>query len=92
MTAEREKPDLVLMDINLAGRLTGIEAARRIWEKLQIPIVYCTALATLETLRAAKTTECYGYLVKPFHSDGVRAAIEMSLDRREKELRRPTAR
>src|SRR5262249_43114985 len=41
--AERDRPDLVLMDIHLAGTLNGIEAARRIWESLQIPIVYCTA-------------------------------------------------
>lgn len=85
--AEREAPDLILMDIHLAGKLDGIESARRIWQKLQIPIVYCTAHADLETLKAVQTTESYGYVVKPFQSPAVRAAIELALARREKELR-----
>ena len=75
------------MDIHLKGRLSGIEAARQIWKRSQIPIVYCTALSDLETLKAVQTTECYGYVVKPFHSQSVRAAIELALARREKELR-----
>jgi chemotaxis response regulator CheB len=85
--AAHEAPDLVLMDIHLAGALTGIEAARRIWQTQQIPIVYCTAHSDLETLREVQTTESYGYLVKPFQSSAVRAAIELALGRREKELR-----
>jgi chemotaxis response regulator CheB len=85
--AERERPDLVLMDIHLAGALSGIDTARRIWERLQIPIVYCTAHADLETLEVVKTTESYGYVVKPFQSGAVRAAIQLALARREKELR-----
>jgi CheY-like chemotaxis protein len=75
------------MDIHLAGALNGIESARMIWQRLQIPIVYCTAHADLETLKAVQTTESYGYVVKPFESPAVRAAIELALARREKELR-----
>jgi chemotaxis response regulator CheB len=85
--AEREHPDLILMDIHLAGTLDGIESAREIWQKLQIPIVYCTAHADLDTLKAVQTTESYGYVVKPFESAAVRAVIELALARREKELR-----
>jgi chemotaxis response regulator CheB len=85
--AAREHPDLVLMDIHLAGALDGIRSARQIWEQLQIPIVYCTAHADLDTLKAVQTTESYGYVVKPFQSTAVRAAIELALGRREKELR-----
>jgi chemotaxis response regulator CheB len=85
--AMRERPDVVLMDIHLAGRLSGIDTARVIWEKLQIPIVYCTAHTDLETLADVQTTESYGYVAKPFESGAVRAAIELALARREKELR-----
>jgi chemotaxis response regulator CheB len=85
--AERERPDLVLMDLHLAGALSGIETARSIWDRMQIPVVYCTAHADLETLRAVQTTESYGYVVKPFQSGAVRAAIQLALARREKELR-----
>jgi chemotaxis response regulator CheB len=85
--AERERPDLVLMDIHLAGTLSGIDTARWIWERLQTPVVYCTAHADLETLKAVQTTESYGFVVKPFQSGAVRAAVELALARREKELR-----
>jgi chemotaxis response regulator CheB len=85
--AEREHPDVVLMDIHLAGALSGIDTARRIWERLQIPVVYCTAHADLDTLKAVETTDSYGYVMKPFQSDAVRAAIQLALARREKELR-----
>ena len=85
--AAREHPDLILMDIHLAGALNGIESARRIWQRLQIPVVYCTAHADLQTLKSVQTTESYGYLVKPFQSAAVRAAVELALARREKELR-----
>jgi chemotaxis response regulator CheB len=85
--AGRELPDLVLMDIHLGGAQTGIEAARTIWETLQIPIVYCTAHADPDTLKAVQTTESYGYIVKPFQSDAVRAVVQLALARREKELR-----
>jgi chemotaxis response regulator CheB len=85
--AERDAPDLILMDIRLAGPLTGVETARRIWERLQIPVVYCTAHADVETLKAVQTTESYGYVVKPYHSTAVRAAVELALARHEKGLR-----
>jgi chemotaxis response regulator CheB len=91
ITAAAEKgPDVILMDIYLAGRLTGIEAARQITEKLQIPIVYMTAFADLETLNEVKTTEAYGYVMKPFQTDAIHAAIQLALNRRERELRHDT--
>jgi chemotaxis response regulator CheB len=85
--ATHERPDVILMDIRLAGALNGIEAARRIWQTQQIPVVYCTAYGDVDTLQAVQTTESYGYLVKPFQSSAVRAAIELATGRREKELR-----
>jgi CheY-like chemotaxis protein len=81
------RPDIVLMDIRLAGALTGVEAARQIWDQFQIPTVYITAHADAETLQQAKTTATYGYIVKPFHPKAVHAAIQVALDRREKETR-----
>ncbi len=48
--------------------------------------MYSTALADLETLRQVQTTESYGYVVKPFHSNAVRAAIGLALAKREREL------
>jgi DNA-binding NtrC family response regulator len=74
----------------LAGNTNGIEAARQIWERLQIPVIFVTAHADLQTLTEVTRTENYGYLVKPFHAQSLRAAIELALARREKELRLST--
>ena len=59
------RPDLVLMDIQLAGDIDGVEAAAHIREQLQIPVIFLTAYSEDTTLHRAKTTEPYGYLVKP---------------------------
>ena len=85
--AGRILPDVILMDIHLAGSISGTEAARQIWEKLQTPVVYLTAFDDDKTLDEVKTTEPYGYVVKPFHPHEVHAAIQLALDRRDKELR-----
>jgi chemotaxis response regulator CheB len=84
--ARSAAPDLILMDIRLAGRTTGIEAARQIWEASQIPIVYITAYADAETLDQLNNAACYGYIAKPFHTKAVHAAIELALKRRRREL------
>jgi CheY-like chemotaxis protein len=86
--AAKKNPDLIFMDIQLAGKMNGVEAARQIQERLQIPVVFVTAHADLQTLAEVKRTDHYGYLVKPFHAASLRAAVELALDRREQELLR----
>lgn len=76
---EKQKPDLVLMDIMLTGRLDGIETARTIKSRYNIPVIYITALTDKETIQRAKITEPYGYLTKPFEDREVFTVIEMAL-------------
>src|SRR5579864_9271263 len=78
-SASESRPDLVLMDIHLQGRLDGIETAQILHTRLNIPIVYVTALADDQTLQRAKSTEPYGYIVKPFGPKELQAAIELAL-------------
>jgi chemotaxis response regulator CheB len=85
--AAEKRPDLILMDVRLAGSMTGIEAARNIWERLQIPVVFITAHADLATLDNVSSTEHYGFVVKPFQSASLQAAVKLALDRRARELR-----
>jgi diguanylate cyclase (GGDEF)-like protein/PAS domain S-box-containing protein len=73
------RPDLVLMDINLTGGMSGIEAAVRVREEFDIPVVYLTAHADEEILEQARKTEPYGYLLKPFQDRELRVCIEMAL-------------
>lgn len=77
--AEKKSPDLILMDIRLKGKMDGIEAAQIIHKSMDIPIIYLTAYADKETLKRAKITEPFGYLLKPFISEELHAAIETSL-------------
>jgi PAS domain S-box-containing protein len=74
-------PDLALMDIRLKGEMDGIEAAEQLRDLFDIPCVYLTAYTDDDTLRRAKITEPYGYLVKPFEERELHTAIEMALYR-----------
>jgi class 3 adenylate cyclase len=76
---ENSKPDLILMDIMLEGSMSGIEAAGIIAEKYTLPVIFLTALADDETLRKAKTTNPYGYIIKPYDDKSIHSAVEMAL-------------
>ena len=72
-------PDLILMDIMLAGKMTGIEAAEIIKEQYHIPVVYLTAYSDDSYLTKAKLTEPFGYILKPFREQELKTTIEMAL-------------
>jgi diguanylate cyclase (GGDEF)-like protein/PAS domain S-box-containing protein len=71
--------DLILMDIKLRGEMDGIDAATKIRDHLDIPIIYLTAFADEKTLSRARLTEAYGYLIKPFEDRELRSSIVMAL-------------
>ncbi|MFB0551863.1 MAG: ATP-binding protein [Phycisphaerae bacterium] len=77
--AKEDKPDLVLMDIVLKGKMDGIEAAEHIRSHFNIPVVYLTAYADEKTLKRAKAAGPFGYIVKPFENKDLRMVIEMAL-------------
>jgi diguanylate cyclase (GGDEF)-like protein/PAS domain S-box-containing protein len=83
---DRERPDLVLMDIHLEGDIDGIEAASTIRARYQIPVVFLTAYAEDDTLRRALDSRPFGYLVKPCEGRELHATIQMALARREEEM------
>ena len=86
--AQKSAPDLVLMDIVMPGKLNGIEAARSIGE-MDIPVVFVTSYADDAIIEKAKQVRPYGYIVKPFNEQEIKAAIEVALFRKaaERELR-----
>jgi len=85
--AVRLQPDLVLMDIRLEGTLDGIDAAERIRGSAGTAIVFLTAYADDETLRRARLTEPFGYLLKPFEESQLRSVVEMALYKQASERR-----
>lgn len=74
-----DKPDLVLMDIVLQGTMSGIEAARRILEFTDVPIIYITAHSDEKTFKEAKQTGPYGYILKPVDEKDLKTSIEVAL-------------
>lgn len=78
-TACEKKPDLILMDIILKDAMNGIEAASRIRDQYDIPIIYITAFGQKEYIDNAKITEPFGCLIKPFKDRELFATIEMAL-------------
>jgi DNA-binding LytR/AlgR family response regulator len=65
--ALENKPDIILMDIQLKGRLNGIETAKSIQKYFDIPIIYLTANADDTTFTKAKETHPFAFISKPFN-------------------------
>jgi signal transduction histidine kinase len=85
--AERERPNLVLMDIQLSGAVDGIVAASTIRNRFNLPIVFLTAFAADEVLERAKLTEPFGYILKPFSERELSTTLAMALYKHEAETR-----
>lgn len=75
---QSDKPDLVLMDINLKGELDGIETAKKIQQEGQIPIIYLTANSDDDHFNRAKATNPFAFLSKPFKRLDVQRALELA--------------
>ena len=73
------RPHVVLMDIRLEGGRDGIEVAKVVRERFDIPVVFVTAHADAETLKRACETAPFGYILKPFDDRELRAAIEIAV-------------
>lgn len=82
---EETKPELILMDIMLKGKMSGIDTSAIVKEKYGIPVVFLTAYADEKTISKAKVTEPYGYIIKPFKEIDLRTSIEMALYKYKKE-------
>jgi PAS domain S-box-containing protein len=78
---ENLRPDMVMMDIHIAGDQDGISAASRIRQSIDVPVVFLTAHSDAATLERAKQSSPYGYLVKPFDDQELRATIETTVYR-----------
>lgn len=85
--AEQLLPDLILMDISLAGNIDGITAAETIHKGMNLPIIFLTAFADSQTLQRAKITDPFGYILKPFDERILQISVEMALYKHRMERR-----
>lgn len=72
-------PDLVLMDIELAGKMDGVEAARRILKSRDIPVVFLTANTSEEIIDKIKEVKAYGFVLKGMDKAALLSTVEMAL-------------
>lgn len=72
-------PDLLLVDIHLAGAMTGIELVQKVKESFAIPVIYITANSEPGTYQLAKATMPNAFLVKPFTPANLLASIDLAL-------------
>ncbi len=74
-------PDIILMDINLKGKLDGVETAMLIQKEIDIPIIYLTANTDDATFARAKPTRPYSFISKPFKQLDLKHALELASER-----------
>ncbi|MEI6842810.1 MAG: response regulator [Methanomicrobiales archaeon] len=80
--AGSERPDLVLMDIQLQGEMDGIAASEKIHTAFHIPVIFLTALSDPQTFDRALVTAPYGYIIKPFNQNTLSATILVALNKK----------
>ncbi|MBF0558304.1 MAG: response regulator [Nitrospirae bacterium] len=83
--ADKEKPDVILMDISIDGNMDGIEVAKKIRSKYEIPIIFMTGYSDEEMIERAKTANPAAILIKPVDNAELKAAVESAV----KTLRAP---
>lgn len=75
--ALENRPDIILMDIQLKGGINGVEAAKKIQEKASIPLIYLTANSDEASFQMAKETKPYAFISKPFNKLNLQRTIEL---------------
>ncbi len=80
------EPDIVIMDVRLAGKMDGIEAARILTENYNCGIIFLTSLNKNEVFSKSFSLKPYAYLFKPVDIDQIRVAIEVANYQRNLEI------
>ncbi|MDT8416014.1 MAG: LytTR family transcriptional regulator DNA-binding domain-containing protein [Flavobacteriaceae bacterium] len=78
---KENQPDIVLMDINLKGKIDGVETALLMQQQFDIPIIYLTANADQANFERAKATHPYAFISKPFKKLDLQRAVELTVAR-----------
>ena len=83
---DKSKVDLVMLDINLEGDMSGIDLAEIIYREYQLPFIFLTSYSDESTLERASHTFPAGYIVKPFKENDLAPAIKMALARHQAKI------
>lgn len=77
----KQKPDLILMDINLKSCINGIELSHKIRDSHSIPVVYLTSYSNKGIIDEAITTDPYGYIIKPYTNASLNSVLKTAFKR-----------
>ncbi|MGB5437540.1 MAG: response regulator [Maribacter sp.] len=75
--ARENCPDIILMDVNLKGKLDGIETTQRIHEAFNIPVIYLTANTDEASFNRAKETHPFAFIPKPLNTLQLQRTFEL---------------
>ena len=73
------KPDLILCDINLKGKKTGIDLMQEVQNKYNIPFIFITAYSDMDTIERANKLNPINYITKPFNEKQLISSIRIAL-------------
>jgi len=89
-TLTNNRPDLILMDINLAGEMDGIEAAKHILEHHGVPVIFLTSNTDDATFQRAINAKPYAFVAKPFQIDDLQRNLKIALQHISFQQTKPT--
>lgn len=81
LESEAIRPDLLLLDIQLKGTITGIDISKKVMSMYQIPVVFLTANSNLNIIEEAQKSKPYGFVFKPFNSTDLQVALEIAINK-----------
>jgi len=76
---EKNKADLILMDIHLEGEIDGVDTAKIIYEKYNIPVIYISGDSDVSTVKRAVLNNTYGFMTKPVYKNSLELNIEFAV-------------
>ncbi len=80
-TLEQTRPDIILMDIVLSGKMNGIKTALLILERFQIPVIFLTSNSDDATFQQAIKAKPYAFISKPFQKSDLERTLKLALQR-----------
>lgn len=78
---KENRPDIILLDIHLKGRLDGIDTALQIQQTDNIPVIFLTANSDEASFTRARSARPYAFIAKPYHLLDLKRAIELTISR-----------
>lgn len=85
----REHPDIIIMDIQLAGSLDGLETAKIISETSDVAIIFLTSNSDRTTFEKSKESSPYAFLSKPFKEEEILRTVDLVLNRHRSNVQNP---